>query len=483
MLAVSALNTQAAEMQGPPRLSVPSLTLGAAPSAPLPGAAALPSFATALPAMPALPVAAALPQAAQAAPRVSAVQAAQAAPSAHAAAPLAHAQFGAGPAAQGSAQPLSLEASGAEGARRFDHAGSRDGAPDAGGFVPGRFESATGGGLVAYKRREGSPDAPARVYSGGLALNESFDPLFATQRAEGHEVFLWTRGHPPTAWTPTQSVIDADARDLARAIVLAAKDTRGGQVELALHSFGTLVFQRLVQLRGEPEVDAALAALRGSRVFLLNATTHYEGSEHKAGPEFAQMGAATKAFVGWLDMMDGVAQEWEAAARLNPFLSPSIGMWLAQWRSQRAQLMGAASQQAAAMMKKDLEQPWPAELDGIRRRFVAALEHDSRDAGWQESLLRRSSDMFRLEMTKKDVAAIRAAGIKLELVHAVSDQLLNWTSAKILFDLLGIKSPDAAPPAGTVLHDRSGQFTARLVEGDHYFPLKRSDELSRLMRP
>src|SRR3990167_8942970 len=98
-------------------------------------------------------------------------------------------------------------------------------------------------------------------------------------------------------------------------------------------------------------------------------------------------------------------------------------------------------------------------------------------------MLRRSSDMFRLEFSLEDAARIRKLGIKLELEHADGDKLLNWESAKVLFERLGIEAPEKAPPSGTVLTDKTGRFRARIVTGDHYFPLKKRDELSKPLKP
>jgi hypothetical protein len=334
------------------------------------------------------------------------------------------------------------------------------------GWKQGSFEG-DGGVPVSYKSREGG-DGPARVYSGGLALNESFEPVFARPgKPAGPELFLWTRGHPPSAWAPTKNPIDADARDLAAAVNLAAKTSPGGKVELALHSFGTLVFQRMIQLHEEPAVKAALAALKDSRVFLLHATTHFEGSERRAGPDFERMGQATRAVVDWLDAGDAMAAWWGPAAF--------------SWNMMRGQVIAAAAKEAAAMMKKDLSEPWPA-FDSIRKRFLKDLARDARDPAWQESMLRRSSDMFRLEFSPADAARIKALGIKLELVHSDGDALLNWESALTLFERLGIRAPKKAPPAGTVLTDESGRFRARIVSGDHYWPLKKPGELAELMK-
>ncbi|MBI3565276.1 MAG: hypothetical protein HY079_08785, partial [Elusimicrobia bacterium] len=294
---------------------------------------------------------------------------------------------------------------------------------------------------------------------------------------------LWTRGHPPTGWAPTRPVIDADARDLARMIVLAAKETGATKVELALHSFGTLVFQRLLQLRAEPEVRAALKLLAGSRVVLLNATTHYPGSERRAGREFEQMGTATKAFVGWLDMMDAMASQMRAIADLNPWTSAPFVAWLETWKLQRSQTLALASKGAADMMKADLSKPWPAAFDSIRKGFLAALARDAQDPAWQESLLRRSSDMFTLDFTTQDAAFLRRMKTRVELIHSAGDQLLNWQSALALFERLGIDAPSGPAPAGTELSDRTGRFRATIVDSDHYYPQTSRDDLARRLDP
>ncbi|UPT75675.1 MAG: hypothetical protein M0D55_08380 [Elusimicrobiota bacterium] len=379
------------------------------------------------------------------------------------------------------AKPLpSGERQSAEAAARFD--GARAGDPGE-GWTSGTFEG-DGGAAIAYKSRRGAGSAPARVYAGGLALNESFEPLFARPAAPaGNELFVWTRGHRPSEWLHSKSPIDADARDLARAVSLAAESSPGGKVELALHSFGTLVFQRMIQLHEEPAVAAALKALAGSRVFMLHATTHYEGSERKAGPDFERMSQATRAVVDWLDAGDATADLWRRTAEFNPFLAPMVAAWLQQWDFQRGQVISMAARDAAKMMKADLSEPWDKAVDHIRKAFLKDLAADARDPAWQESMLRRSSDMFRLEFSPEDAARIKTLGIRLELVHADGDKLLNWESAKALFERLGIPCPAKAPPVGAVLRDASGRFRARLVSGDHYWPLKRRDELAALLKP
>lgn len=458
------------------------LTVNAAPLS-APALTAAPSAAALLPAAAPAALAARLP----------APLAVPASPAALATARLA------GPAPQDGPSRAAGEKAALEAARMFDGFGTPRGAdfvPEAvlpaadaapalaEGWSAGSFLSADGGVTVAYKRRA-APSGPApRVYSGGLALNESFDPLFARPGAPARpEYFLWTRGHPPTGWAPTRAPIDADARDLARMIVLAARETGSAKVELALHSFGTLVFQRMVQLREEPEVREALHLLAGSRVVMLNATTHYPGSERRAGQAFEQMGNATKSFVTWLNTADGIAENVDALARLNPYTAAPFNAWLDLWRLQRAQVLSMASKGAADMMKADLSKPWPAAFDRIRQSFLAALARDSQDPAWQESLLRRSSDMFTLDFTKKDVEVLRRLQIRLDLIHSSNDQLLNWQSALALFELLGIEAPAQAPAPGTELRDRTGRFHASIVDSDHYYPQTSRDDLARRLDP
>ena len=348
---------------------------------------------------------------------------------------------------------------------------------DAPGWTRSSFESADGLN-IEYKRRDGDPAKPARIFSGGLAMNESFEPLFALGPARaGAEYFLWTRSHPPTGWRRTAVPLDADARDLARLIVRA-----GPKAELVLHSYGTLVFQRMTQLAAsEAEPAEALRRLSGQRVVMLHATTHYPGSERKAGPSFEQMATATRQFVDGLDRLDAVVAPWEAAAEATPWMRPQIEAMLIPWRAQREQLIALAARGAVDMMRADLAEKWHPSFDALRLAQLDLLERNARDAGWKEAMLRRSRDMFVLDFTKKDVQRLRDHGVRLEFVHGAGDKLLNWASAKVLFDLFGVIAPADAPPAGTKLSDGAGLFTARVVDGDHYFPLKKRGELSRML--
>ena len=447
----------AALVEGVPRLN-------AAPSAFLSGASLLPVFLPpvspapmlASPALPALSPAAALSAPATTLPEPAALESSFAG------------------AAQSGPQRKSREKGAFAAARAFD-------GTDA--WSRGTFDGADGLS-VTFKRRAGPAGTVPRVYSGGLALNESFDALFARSAPPARpEYFVWTRGHRPTGWVPTAPTLDADARDLARMIVLASRETGSSLVELALHSYGTLVFQRLSQLHAEPEVAAALQRLAGSRVVLLNAATHYAGSANRAGSMYETIGQAARQAVDMLDLMDRTAESWRQAAEWNPLLGPSIGLWLAGYRAQREQLLALNAARTAGRLRKDLDEPWDPAYDSIRRGFLAALEQDSQDPGWQESLLRRASDLFRLEFTKKDAARLRRLKIRVDFVHSASDRLLNWESARTVFELFGIPSPERMPAPRTVLADRTGLFRAEIVDADHYYPLKRRDALAARLDP
>jgi hypothetical protein len=379
----------------------------------------------------------------------------------------------------------SSEGPSAAGRALFDGAASapdlagRAGAPGP-GWSLASFPS-DAGGTAYFKRRPGAAGGRTRVYAGGLALNESFEALFARPAAKPDaEYFLWSRAHPPSAWSPVKSPLDADAKDLASMIVRAAAESGSAAVDLVLHSYGAMVFQRMIQLR-TADARAARRLLAGSRVTLLNATTHFKDSEKKTGREATQIADTARTFADWLEMMDSSAESWRAAARLNPFLWPQAEAYIAGWSMQKAQALAMASHGAVNMMRKDLHGPWDPSLEPLRKAYLKDLEADSPSEGWQEALALRSADAFRLEFTKRDVARLRRLGVRVDAVFAHGDQLLNWESEKLLLDLLGIPAPDQKPAAGTVLKDPTGRFTARVVDGDHYFPVKKSAELARLL--
>ena len=285
---------------------------------------------------------------------------------------------------------------------------------------------------------------PFDVESPG-ALSESFETLFArSEKPAGNELFLWPRGHAPSAWAPTKKPLDADARDLAASVVIAARASPGGKVELALHSYAALVFQRMIQLHAEPAVSAALKALVDSRVFLLHATTHYEGLDQSLGPEFVRIVKATRSIVDFLNIGDATSEMWQAAARLNPFLTPAITAAIKQWRFLRGQILEFAVRDAVTMMRADLKVPWDQAVDHIRRSFLENLKRDARDPGWQEALIRRSDDAFHIDFAPNDTARINRLGIRLELVNSDGDKLLSWESTRALFVRLGISAPDSA---------------------------------------
>ena len=360
-----------------------------------------------------------------------------------------------------------------------------------GGWTEQTVPSPVDGTPLSVMRRGEDRAQAARVYSGGLALAESFDSYFESRpKDERPTFFLRTRAHPPTPWLFTRTVIDADARDLAAVITKAASASASGKVELVLHSFGTLVFQRLLQLGHLPEVREALGSLTGSRVVLLNATTHYPGSEKQAGPDFERMAKATVSFVEWLDMVDAWSGWIDSLGRLGWWFARQMAPWSKVWPTpkaygawplQRPYFIAAASQQAISMMRADLKGPWTADVEPIRARLAAQLESHAADAGWQEALLRRSADMFRLNFMPSDVERLRALNLELELVHSTRDALLNWKSAQILFERLGLNAPEKLPEAGTVIAAQEGRWRAHIVEGDHYFPLKRPAWLAKIL--
>ena len=463
-------------------ISVPSLAAPALGVAPLGGAlsAATLSPAPALSAAPAF----AAPAATLAAP-LSAAPATAAAAAAEPAAAALPSGVPSAPVLGGarlSAPDASVAVRATDGAA-FD--GSRAEAPaeanDGAGWNRASFANSDGG-TTFYKARLAASNKPARVYSGGLALNESFESLFAAQTAaDRSQFFVWTRAHAPTAWMPTATPTDADARDLARMIVLAAREAKTAKVELVLHSNGTIIFQRLVQLRREPEVRAALKLLAGSRVVLLNGMTHYDHIEKLGGPQVVQLAQASRMIVDWLDSWDALAAVVSRSARDWPTLPAQA--WLAGYRMMREQLLEAATDPAAAQMSRDLETPWPARLEPVRLRLRAALARDSRDAGWREALLRRSNDAFLLDFKARDAAFLRRLGVTVEFVHALHDQLLNWQTAQLLMNRFGLATPEQEPRAGDVLSSPDGRMRATIVDGDHYFPLKQPEKLSRMLDP
>lgn len=350
-----------------------------------------------------------------------------------------------------------------------------------GGWSLASFASAADGSPISYKSRqaEGSSQAPM-VFVGGLALAESYDSLFETQaKAESDQYFVWLRGHQPTEFQPTQKVYEADARDMARMIVLAAERSGSKSVSLTLHSYGVLVFQRMVQLHEDLEVQQAMRLLKGGRVTLINTTTHYGHSETAAGAQYAQMAKAIQAIVQQLDLMDSYGKTLNAAVKANPLLAPMVLPQLFWLQMQRNMLLSLASKGAVDELRKQLADPWSPALDHVRLNILKIVEENAATPGWQEAFLRRADATSMLDFTKEDVQRIRDYGIRLEIIHAAKDQLIPWVSAKLAFELFGFKVPKDAPKPGREFRDGSGMFHLKVVDSDHYYPLREPAQLDQ----
>ena len=345
----------------------------------------------------------------------------------------------------------------------------------------GSFISADGA-VIEYKARLCAECGSATVFVGGLTLAESFDTLFAMPgKPKTSQFSVWLRGHPPTDWRYTRQLLEADARDLARFINIAAKESGSTRVNLALHSYANFAFQKLVQLRDDAEVGAALGRLRGAQVLFLNGTTNCKDCRDEAGEGAAQVARSVKLFEDWLDAGDAGAEAMRASARLNPLLAPSVNASLAVWNAQRTAALASSTYLADKAAVKDLDAPWDGADDAIRLRLQGQVKKNVRDSGWQEALMKRSNDTYQFDFTKRDVQAIRRLGIRLDMVHADKDQLVRWPWARLTMDFFGIPAPERLPPPGTVLRDAAGLFSFRVVSGDHYFPLKQPAELDGLL--
>lgn len=342
------------------------------------------------------------------------------------------------------------------------------------------FQSAADGSPISYKYREGAKDQPPMVFIGGLALAESYDSLFETQpQAGSDQYFAWLRGHQPTEFQPTREVYDADARDMARMIVLASERSGAQAVSLTLHSYGVLVFQRMAQLHKDLEVQQAMRLLKGGRVTLINTTTHYGDSETAAGEQYAQMAKIIRAIVQQLDVMDSYTAFLESSLKVNPFLAPAVIPQIFAIKMQRDMLLGLASKGAVDELRKQLADPWAPAIDHVRKNILRIVGENAATPGWQEAFLRRANATSLLDFTKEDVQRIRDAGIRLEIIHAAQDQLIPWVSAKLAFELFGFKVPEKAPKAGREFRDESGMFHLKVVDSDHYYPLREPQQLDR----
>jgi hypothetical protein len=398
------------------------------------------------------------------------------------------------PSLEASGVPKSLEASLAEGAALFDGAARRKAAAlpaedpaDASAWKKGRFKSPADGGELRYQSRKAAAPAAAAptVFIGGIAPDLSYESYFETQKPAGDQYFLHLRAHSPSPWTYTRTVIDADARDLAHMIVMASRQSASRRVDLVLHSYGGMLFERMVQMRSHdyPEVKDALRLLKNGRVTVLDSTTHFADSEAVLGEQYAILAQGVHAFIDWLNEMDSLAEIWERTAQINPFLAPVLQTQLLAWRLEREQLLVASTSVGVDTLLKKLGQPWDPAVDRFRLRLLKAVQDGASRPGWREALLRRSDDTLRLEFTKKDVEFLRRYKMRINLVHARRDTIVPWVNARLLFTLLGIPAPQDVPPAGSVLRDPSGLFQLTVVEGDHMFPVTQPALLGALLAP
>ncbi len=351
---------------------------------------------------------------------------------------------------------------------------------DSSDWSSGHFNSPADGSRIEYKERGGAPDKPARVFVGGLALAESYEPLFSSGPPQaGSEYFVWLRGQGKTDWTPTQQPLDADARDLAAMISKAAKNSETGKADLVLHSYATVVFQRMLQLRGEDNIDDALSHV--SHVTMLNANSHAEGGEKLAGPEFVQRAQATKLFVDGLDAYDSQIKLWETTAKVNPFLALQMYGLINTAKFQRSAGLNLAIKEVVDMERKDLSEPWQAKDEPLRKDAQRELEQNAKNSDWQEAVIRRSRDVFVLDMKKSDFDYLRNSGIKLDIVQGSEDKLLPWAGTRGMLELMGVNAPEKAPAPGAEFKSPDGSIRMQMAKGDHYFPLKHPDELRKIL--
>jgi hypothetical protein len=350
-------------------------------------------------------------------------------------------------------------------------------------WVSGSFKSPVKSANIAYKYRMPYGAKETTVLAGGLALAESFESLFSAVPSRNNQFFLWFRAMPPSSWVYGRDNFEADARDLARFINLAAEKTGSRRVNLVLHSYSTLVVQKMVQMREDAEIGRALGYLRGAQVLMLNPTTHFKGSEALGGGNYAQTAAIISNFIKWLDMTDNYVDGWNSAAGLVPSMQAPVTFNLAMWEIQRNNALNMTSKQAREMMVDHLTPAWGGGLDPVRESLLGTVKKNVENPRWQETLLRRTDDTAKFDFVAADVAAMRSAGINLDFIYAGEDQLIPWAAERLtVAALFGIPVPEQLPQPGVVFRDQSGLFSLRVVQGDHYFPLKYPAELDKLIR-
>ncbi|MBI5202502.1 MAG: hypothetical protein HY925_13000 [Elusimicrobia bacterium] len=354
-----------------------------------------------------------------------------------------------------------------------------------GGWTSGLFESPVDG-LEIHYRSHGPNRGKPRIFVGGMALAQSFESYFRTQLPEQRQYELTLRGLAPTKWSKAPDQLDADARDLGRMIVAAARETGASSLELVVHSYSAFAFQRLLQL-DDAESREALALLAGSRVIWIAATTHWKGSESQLmelmGPQFVLALENAKLQAAYLDSMDRIADRMRAIADGNPWMRAQAEAWIIAWEAQRAAFIYAAGEASAQLMQRHLEDRWTPDIDPIRRELHDAVARESNELGWREAALRRMLASLPLDFTTADADRLRGLGIRLELLHAKDDQFIPWKAERFVLRALGIDAPERTPKPGEVLRDASGLVSVRVVDGDHYFPLKRPGAFREFLDP
>jgi len=352
-----------------------------------------------------------------------------------------------------------------------------------GDWREGTLQSPVDGSPIAYRSRlPGSGGSgPVRIFVGGMALADSFESYFRAFPPSGAQYALTLRGLPPSPWKNPPNVLDADARDLARMLVLSAAEQGAGKVELVLHSYSAFAFQRMLQLSSDPEVARALELLRGSRVVWLGGTTHWKGSESTIGREFVQAAQNARALLSWIDYWDAYGANLLRAAEINPWLYTSAMAWNANWRVQRDNTLRMAAEPSARLMREHLASGWAPGGDAVRRELLLALERDSRDPGWSEATLRRMTQALDLDVGDAELATLHALGIRLDMYYAQGDQFIPWKAERAVLERLRVQAPAELPAAGTRLADSSGRISLNVLGGDHYHPLKSPAELARLL--
>jgi hypothetical protein len=341
------------------------------------------------------------------------------------------------------------------------------------GWQAADLSSALDGTNIRLELRGARDCGEALLYVGGLGMADSLRPL-ADAQLGGAQAYLLLRGHQPSGWTRGANVTDADARDLARAVLTAAEQFPRAKLTLVLHSYAGLAFQRMVALADDAEVASALLALRGGRVDFVTTTSRRAGAWLSWGPEHALAAPALDATIKWIDEMDGYSDSLRSLSGWNPLLSG----WTVAWEGARQHAISAITGPLVSGMRGHLDDGWKSGRFGVRAELAARSTQSARDPDWNEAIFRRSHAVSQLDFTPEDAATLRALGVHVRAVVARNDQLLAWHVSQLLLTALGIKSPLLAPPAGTVLRDASGLFEAVIVDGDHYMPVKDPEGLA-----